>query len=168
MACLLVISALALASGKVPRKSPEFKIQEPSGTQVRLSSFRGKVVVLAFVRTTCPHCQHFSQVLSKLYRELGPQGFQPVAVAFSDGNSSSEVGNFVRQFGIDFPVGCSATSETVHRFLGASDTERLMVPQVVVIDRTGVIRAQSPAGGDPDLQDDVKLRKLVQDLLAEH
>jgi hypothetical protein len=109
-----------------------------------------------------------SQVLSKLYRELGPQGFQPVAVAFSDGNSPSEVRNFVQKFGIDFPVGCSATAETVHRFLGDSDTERVMVPQVVVIDRTGVIRAQSPPRGDPDLQDDVKLRKLVEDLLAGH
>lgn len=61
----LAISALASVSaiacitfagtafaGTVPRQSPEFAIQMPDGGQTLLSSYKGKVVVLAFLFTT--------------------------------------------------------------------------------------------------------------------
>ena len=43
--------------------------------------------------------------------------------------------------------------------------ERLMVPQIVVIDRTGVIRAQSQPQGETDLESEVYLRTLIDHLL---
>ena len=39
----------------LPRKSPEFTIMSPAGKQVLISSFKGKVLVLPFMFTTCPH-----------------------------------------------------------------------------------------------------------------
>jgi cytochrome oxidase Cu insertion factor (SCO1/SenC/PrrC family) len=48
---LLALSALS-APAPAPRKSPEFAIQMPDGTQTLLSHYRGKVVLLAFFYTT--------------------------------------------------------------------------------------------------------------------
>ncbi|HTS57090.1 MAG TPA: hypothetical protein VMH03_06055 [Terriglobales bacterium] len=46
--------------------------------------------------------------------------------------------------------------------------EILNIPQIIVIDRTGMIRAASgAAGGDPRLEDENSLRSLIDSLLKE-
>src|SRR5271168_2308667 len=67
-----------------PRKAPELTITEAGGKQSLLSSYKGKVVALAFIFTTCPHCQAECGILTKLQGELGDRGFQPLAVAFNE------------------------------------------------------------------------------------
>ena len=52
-------------------------------------------------------------------------------------------------------------------YLGISVLERWAVPQVVVIDRQGQVRAQSLALSSPELQDQAYMRKLITDLLKE-
>ena len=54
----------------VLRKSPEFVIKFNDGHQMLLSSLKGKVVALLMVHTTCPHCQHTSQVFTQLYKRV--------------------------------------------------------------------------------------------------
>ena len=41
----------------LPRPSPPFTITQPSGKKTPLASYRGKVVVLAWVHTNCQYCQ---------------------------------------------------------------------------------------------------------------
>src|SRR5260370_12045933 len=81
----LLMSAVLLQAAvpPVPRHSPEFVIHFPDGSQSLLSSYRGKVVALLFVYTTCVHCQHTSQDFTKLHAEYGPRGFQPIDMAFN-------------------------------------------------------------------------------------
>ena len=43
----------------------------------------------------------------------------------------------------------------------------IMAPQMAVIDRKGMVRAQSPPLGDANLQDEAKLRALIESLLKE-
>src|ERR1700732_3700753 len=104
-ASLAVVSALA--QGPIPRKAPELTIVDPSGSQTLLSSYKGKVVALAFIFTTCPHCQAECGVLTKLQGELGSKGFQPLAVAFND-NAGMLLNEFVKTFHPSFPVGYAA------------------------------------------------------------
>ena len=58
----------------VPRPSPDFAVNLNDGRQIHLSQYKGKVVVLAFILTTCPHCQFTSQMLTKLQQEYGAAG----------------------------------------------------------------------------------------------
>lgn len=163
---LLALGVPAWAQAPVPRKAPDFTIVEPSGKQTLLSSYKGKVVVLEFLYTTCPHCQAAAQVFTKLYKEWGPRGFQPLGVAFND-NASLLVKDFVQQFNVGYPVGFS-TPDKVLAYLGYSLMDvRYVVPQVVVIDRKGMIRTQSPAQGDEKLQEEAPLRILIDGLLKE-
>jgi peroxiredoxin len=159
----LGVSSL-LATALVPRKSPELKFLDPSGKETRLSSFKGKVVVIEFLLANCPHCQRVARTINKLYSELGPRGFQPIGIVFDNGISGPVVTNFVHDFKITFPVGYTS-SDKVDIYLGRAATERFQVPQMVVIDRAGVIRAQSPGRGDPNLEDENYLRNLINSLL---
>lgn len=162
---LLAAALPAFAQPPAPRKAPEFTITDANGKETLLSSYRGKVVVIGFVYTTCPHCQVFSQVLEKLYKELGPRGFQPIDIAWND-NAQLLITNFAQQFGVTFPMAYS-TYDPIMSFMRFTIMDRPVVPLVVVIDRKGMIRAQSPAGGDANLQDEGKLRELIEVLLKE-
>jgi peroxiredoxin len=155
----------ALAIDPLPRKSPEFTLTDASGKQSLLSSYHGKVVVIGFVYTTCPHCQVFSTALEKLYKELGPKGFQPIDIAWND-NAQYLIGSFAQQLGITFPM-YHSTYDPIMSYLGFSVMDRPVVPLVVVIDKKGMIRAQSPPQGDSNLQDETKLRAMIEDLLKE-
>lgn len=166
IAILLAACVTTLAISPAPRKSPEFVIVEPSGKETLLSSFKGKVVLLEFLWTNCPHCQRASRTIAKLHQELGPRGFQPIGIALEPSVTPSMVDRFVRQFGVTYLMGYS-TPEAVDSYLGRSMMERLMVPQIIVIDREGVIRAQSGAKGDPNLEDEIYLRNLIGGLLQQ-
>src|SRR5689334_8745137 len=142
----------------VPRPTKEFTITLPSGQQKLLSSYRGKVVMVACMFTTCPHCQALSKIITKLQKDLGPKGFQAFGAVFNDevntpnaGANAQVTSNFVNQFEVGFPVGY-ASQASVMSYLGLSDIERWVVPQVVIIDRKGVIRAQSAGQGTAELQ----------------
>jgi peroxiredoxin len=165
-AATLLIAALApLAMAEGPRQSPEFTIHLPQGGQMLLSSQRGKVVCLEFLFTTCPHCQHASQLMNKLYAEYGPRGFQPIGVAFNE-MSQMLVPDFIRDFQVKFPVGY-ASREAVQTYLGIPPDLALHVPQIVFIDRNGTIRQQSLPRNDSTTATEQNMRTIIEKLLSE-
>lgn len=167
LALLIALTAsLLVATAPVPRKSLEFTIIEPSGKQTSLSSLQGKVVVIEFMLINCPHCMRVAQMIARLYKELGPRGFQPVGIAFDNDISDKKVMAFAQRFGITYLTGYSS-SKAVDNYLGRDAAERLMVPQIVVIDRKGVIRAQSRQVRELNLEDENYLRNLLDTLLKE-
>ncbi len=166
-AAVLVLAASTLNAQDLPvlRHSPEFVIRMPDGSQTLLSSFRGKVVALLFVHTTCPHCQHASEVFTKLYAEYAAKGFEPVAVAFNP-MANLYVKDFVRDHGVSFPVGFSPP-EDVLNYLDIPVVARYVVPQIVWLDRKGNIRSQTPPMGDEKLLGEPSWRNIIETLLKE-
>jgi peroxiredoxin len=161
----IALAVPALAIPPVPRPSKEFTFVEPSGKQTLLTSLKGKVVYIQFLSTTCPHCQALSRVLTTIQGDLGPQGLQVLGVAFDEPVGAAKTEAYKRQFA-GFPVAYSPR-ERVLSYLGLSVMERLAVPQVVIIDKKGVIRAQSEPLGTSQLQNDAYLRKFLGELLKE-
>ena len=64
-----------LAQAPAPRKSPELSIAKPSGNDLLLSSFKGKVVVMEFMFIASSHCLQLAEMLNKLQADLGSRGF---------------------------------------------------------------------------------------------
>jgi peroxiredoxin len=150
---------------KIPRPAPEFVISYPGNRQDLLSRYKGKVVALSIIFTTCPHCQTECQTLSRLYTELGPKGFQPLAVAVNP-MAIMLVPEFIRDYRVNFPVGASEQGPALN-FMQISPTDRWVVPQLAIIDKKGNIRAQTPFNGDEHLQNEANLRQLITGLLNE-
>jgi thiol-disulfide isomerase/thioredoxin len=163
--CAALFAAVASAA-EVPRRSPEFSIALNSGKQVLLSSYRGKVVALMFVLTYCPHCQQAIQTVSRLQTEYGPRGFQALASAIED-MASLAVPDFVRRFQPPFPVGFN-NRDQVLEYLQHPPMYKLLMPQLVFVDREGVIRAQY-AGDDAffGADEEKNLRAKIESLLKE-
>jgi peroxiredoxin len=161
---LLAVAALPARPG-LPRPSPQFTLTQPSGSQIELSSFKGKVVAIEFLFVRSPHCLELAKMLNKIYSELGSRGFQAVAVAFGPSASESVVTNLVEYFKLTYPVGYTSPDK-VDAFLGREGTETLKIPQMVVIDRNGDIRALSGSEGNPTLENESSLRALIYTLLS--
>ena len=159
---LVTFAAVAAVAADTPRKSPEFIIQMFDGKSEfkdqLLSKYRGKMVVIEFFNPTCPHCQKTVQILQKLYTELGPKGFQPLAIA-AGYDHKPLVPNFIKQFGVTFPVGLGDRDPSM-AYLKIPNLQQFMVPQIVFIDKQGVIREQHVGGDFKDEENDIRKRVL--------
>jgi peroxiredoxin len=166
---LLAVTTANLAgpSASVPRKSPEFAINEPGGKTIMLSSFKGKVVVIEFLFLPSQHCLRLAATLNKLYGELGARGLQPVGIAFGRDADAANTYLATQTLKLTYPVGYASAGD-VDSYLARGKDDILNIPQVVVIDRMGMILAQSGAKpGDPKLENEDSLRTLLQGLLKE-
>jgi len=129
-------------------------------------------VVLEFLFIQSQNCIRVAKMLNSLNNELGPRGFQAVGIVFDPPNvrASGEVlfPDLVDYLKLNYPVGFAAKTD-VDTYLGRTGTEVLNIPQVVVIDRAGTIRAQSGGRpGDPRLENVDSLRTLLDNLLKEN
>jgi thiol-disulfide isomerase/thioredoxin len=165
-ASVLTLAAASFAEeGLAPaiRKAPEVAYTVPGEGQKLLSQSRGKVVALELIFTTCPHCQAASHVMSRLQNELGPRGFQAIDIAFND-NADLLVEGFIKDQRPAFPVGWT-TRDQVLSFLGLSAVDRFVVPQLLLIDREGMIHYQTPPLGDEASYKEETIRKRVELML---
>ena len=119
------------------------------GKQIHVSDYRGKVLCLMFILTTCPHCQKTTQIMDGIYPELAPKGLAVVAAVVND---NPDVASFVAQFKVPFPVGTAGVLPAVD-YIQWPHTKVPMVPFLVFIDRQGMIRAQY-TGADESFFDD--------------
>ena len=162
------LTGFSLFAGEIvtPRPAPELTFTMPGKGPVQLSQFKGKVVLLAFMQTTCPHCQAKSHELTKLQEDFGARGLQVVGVA-TNPNADLLVENFVKDYKVGFPVGYMS-AEHVVSFMSFSPLDRWVVPQVVLIDRKGIIHYQTTATETPEwdkLMEPQSLRAHVEELL---
>ena len=161
----LLLTGLTAFGQQVPRPAGEFSITMPNGQVNLLSRYAGKVVVLAFISTTCPHCQHTTQVLSALQNEYGAKGVQFLAAAFNP-DAAQLVPGFIAQFHPTFPVG-SAERDSVLEYEQASLAKANYVPELIFIDRNRVIRAQHSGGDDFFKEQEKNIREQIDALLKE-
>jgi peroxiredoxin len=165
----LLFSIALPAADAPPRMAPEFTIHLTSGKDIRLSSYRGKVVALLFVSTDCPHCAEVTSFMNSVQKQYEARGYQTLAVAFN-AMAVMLVDEFIKRTGAVFPVGYS-DRDPVYNFLQRSPMLRTYVPISVFIDREGRIRGQylgdDPFMGPTDAARDNNIRSLVEKLLKE-
>lgn len=159
----LGISCLSLKAGgsPVPRKAPAFAIQTAPEKYIWLSDYTGRPLILAFILTDCTHCQYTTGLLSKMQRDYADSGLQVIESAI-DTMSALHIPDFLKKLNPPFPVGYNEQNYAAV-FLGYGATDPMFAPQIVFIDKTGMIRAQF-GGDDPKLLKEVQ-EKTLRDAL---
>lgn len=156
------------AAPKIPRPAGELVITLPSKSLAKVSDYKGKVIALEVLLTTCPHCQRCSQVLQRMYEEFGPKGFQPLGAAVNEG-AWNAIPGYVMGLGLKFPVGVSPTAAAYDFLQVSTDTGKpIYMPQLAFIDRSGTIRHQFAGTDDfflPD-KEEANVRKILESLLS--
>jgi thiol-disulfide isomerase/thioredoxin len=140
----IVLTSLFLASGvpaaETPRPSPALTMQRPGAPPFQLSQFRGKVVALAFISTTCSHCQDVTRMLKVIQKDYSKRNVQVVACAFED-DVATNFPMYLRAFEPNFAAGYT-TDSAVKKYLKWNTTSdgTLYVPYMIFIDAGGIIR----------------------------
>lgn len=160
----IAASLSAAIAATLPRPATDLKINLNGGKSIQLASYRGKPVIVAFILTTCSHCQATTGLLSKLYAEYHPQGLEIFESAIDTG-AEAFVPRFIQQFAPPFPVGFNDFN-TAQAFMEHSPMLIMHMPGVVFIDRSGKIVAQYE-GDDPDMMGDQqkRLRERIEQIL---
>ena len=132
-----VLAAMALAflpASVLGQKvtAPQFTLRDVNGRTVRLSDYRGKVVLINFWATWCPPCRVEVPDLVKLQAEHGKQGLQIIGITYPP-EKKARVRKFARSQKVNYPI-VLGTRELKSRF---SSDETL--PITVVIDRDGKV-----------------------------
>jgi len=164
-ALLLAVGA-PLGAQQVPRQAGEWTVQVPGGKPISLSDYKGKPVLLGFILTTCPHCQHAVELLNKLQPVYAPRGLQILASAI-DQDAPAAVPLFIRNMHVSFPVGFDDPVATLN-FAGYALTRLPHMPVLLFIDQQGTVREQHD-GAEPVYFGDTEeqhLRKSIDALLA--
>jgi peroxiredoxin len=160
---LLSLAVPLVQAATVPRPAPDFAVNQASGKPIKLSQYKGKTVVLAFILTYCSHCQKSIGFLTKDQQELGARGLQVLAAAI---DAPTAVPAFIKQFNPPFPVGFN-TSDEAMGFMQHVPMMTSYMPMIAFIDKDGMIRAQYE-GNDPFLSEGVQERNLrdkIEELL---
>ncbi|MGA2005086.1 MAG: TlpA disulfide reductase family protein [Terriglobales bacterium] len=83
--------------------APDFELQSIEGANLKLSSLRGKAVLLNFWATYCGPCKIEMPWFVELQKQYGPQGFQIVGVAMDDA-STDDIKKFAQEMGVNYPI----------------------------------------------------------------
>ncbi len=159
--------AIPAWTAQIPRPAPDMTVPLVNGTSLNLDQLKGKVIAIEFMLTTCPACQRASVSLNKVYQELAPKGFQAIGVAINP-MAHMLIPDYLQRFQIKFPIGYNENQDQVKDFLQHPVIQIMKVPQMVFIDRKGLIRAQY-SGLDEFLQanEEANIRGEVEKLLGE-
>jgi thiol-disulfide isomerase/thioredoxin len=131
--CAAIIIAASAASVLAQEaKAQQFELKDLNGRSVRLSDFRGKVVLINFWATWCPPCRAEMPDLVKLQRDHRKDGLQIIGVTYPP-EKKSRVRRFARSLKVNYPI-ILGTREIKDRF---SSEETL--PLTIVINRNGKV-----------------------------
>ncbi|HVS24491.1 MAG TPA: TlpA disulfide reductase family protein [Gammaproteobacteria bacterium] len=123
-ACALLAAAGAAVAGMqlTGMPAPDFVLKSVSGHNVRLSEFRGEVVMLSFAATWCGDCRAQLGRLNEMQMRYRDAGVELLAVSLDQ--TAKQAGELAAASGASYPV--------LH------DVGK--VPVVVLVDRAGVVR----------------------------
>src|SRR6516165_6274385 len=68
---IILLCAAALFAADAPRRAPGFALPDYKGEIHDLADYRGKVVIIEFMQSTCPHCSPFADKLNDLQQKFG-------------------------------------------------------------------------------------------------
>lgn len=112
--------------------APALTLQALDGQTHSLDDYTGQVVLVNMWATWCPPCKAEMPDLEAYYEAHQAEGF--ILLSVNDGESQSEVGAFVSDYGLTFPVLLDPHSLSEKAF------KTINLPSSYVIDRTGTVR----------------------------
>ena len=132
---LLCSGALFAAGDNSGRRAPGFALPDSKFQVYDLADYRGKIVVLEFMQTSCGHCAPFADVLERVQQKYGDK-VAVLAVANSAGDNLNSVAQFIAGHGITYPILFDAGQMAYSYLLRM----RFDTPHAFLIDASGTIR----------------------------
>lgn len=132
ISCVTALSMSTASAAKVGDLAPNFTLKSATGTNLRLSEFRGEVVMINFWATWCGPCRQEMPLLQELYSRYRDVGFELLGVSI-DGNSA-KAKNMAKRLKINYPILFDLEKNVSELY----DVDAM--PTTVMVDRDGRVR----------------------------
>ncbi|MCD6221757.1 TlpA family protein disulfide reductase [bacterium] len=127
---ILLVSCSATEKKNL-KKAPDFSLKTPDNKIVKLSDYKGKVVILNFFGTWCPPCRMEIPDFVKFYKENKEKGVVIIGIAV--GSRPEDIKKMIKEFKINYPV-CISDGKVEREYGGIR-----FVPTSFIIDKNGNI-----------------------------
>lgn len=125
-------AAAPAGAAKIGDMAPNFTLKADTGKNLRLSEYRGEVVMINFWATWCGPCRQEMPVLNELYQRYRSVGFTLLGVNIDDRSESAT--RMARRLGVRYPIVFDA-AKVVSRLYDIN-----AMPTTVMVDRDGKVR----------------------------
>jgi peroxiredoxin len=129
---LLCMAAIGLAQG--PKRAPGFCLADTTAQWRDLADYRGRIVLLEFMQTTCPHCNTFLNVLTGLQAKYGDK-LQILSIAMAPADTPQTMLQYANSHRLTWPflfdMGQVAFSYVRH--------PEINFPTIYLVDGNGMI-----------------------------
>lgn len=143
------VKAASIRPAGERKPAPEFALKDADGRTVRLSDYRGKVVLLNFWATWCGPCRMEVPWLIEMQRDNKDRGFEVLGVSMDD-NGWEDVKPFLAEMKINYRV-MIGDDRTAQNYGGVES-----LPTTFLIDRDGKVAvAHVGLTSKKDIQDGV-------------
>ncbi len=127
-------------------QAPGFRVKNLEGNYVRLSRYRGRVVLLNFWATWCAPCRVEMPSFETLYRRYRTEGLTVLALSLDKG-PVAPIREFVDKYQLSFPVLLDREGEAEKLY------PTVTIPYTFVIDRSGRVVARVDGAKNWESQD---------------
>jgi thiol-disulfide isomerase/thioredoxin len=119
---------------RLGQPAPDFTLKTLAGTEVSLSSLKGRPVILNFWASWCPPCRVEMPLLMAAYRAHRDAGLEVVAINLTDQEAAKDIRKFVAEFQMPFAVALDTKGKTWGRY------GLLALPTTVFVSSDGTVR----------------------------
>ena len=137
---ILLISAVTVfAAGEFSnRRAPGFSLADSHFQQHDTQDYRGKVLLVDFIQTTCAVCQHLTDVLMQVKTNYGDKiGIMSITTL---PDNYGTVDKFVAEHKISWPVLFDAGQVMMSYLKITPANAKVEFPHLFIIDKVGTIR----------------------------
>ncbi len=113
----------------------DFKWNE-NGKEMKLSDYKGKVILLNFWATWCPPCRKELPDLSTLSTELKDKDFKMIGVSVDD--NQEVLNTFLQSNKLSYTI-VFEPEQLVTKYMSAAGQNQNVVPQTYIIDKNGKV-----------------------------
>jgi len=154
---LLAVTVYPVAhAAAVQGPAPDFTLKSNRGKNLRLSDYRGQVVLLNFWASWCGPCRQEMPALEKLHQRYGSYGFTVLGVNVEE--NSTPARRMLREIPVSFPILFDTRNQVSKQYQVSA------MPTTVMIDRDGNMR-HLHKGYKPG--DEARYRKWIKQLIRE-
>jgi len=128
------------------RRAPGFSLPDVNNQQHDLQDYRGKIVLIEIMHTSCPDCLPFAKILEQIRTHYG--GKVAVLSITNPPDSSDRIRAFIKEVKVTYPILFDCGQVAFSYVRPSPLRPSINIPHLYIVDASGIIRGDFEFGAD--------------------